>query len=609
MLGLTKPNDRSLIASPTPENPTIKPCLRRALGQWVGYLLLLLGVVAVGNLFVLYFVRHEHYLYYWDGAVYWSICEQMRAHWLSDPLGLIGDLFFTIRYSDYNFVPGFLPSLGMLVFGNSRAAYLLLVTDLYAVPVVFLILCLFKTVTATTNSRRLAQSVMVVSLIMLSPIFWAPIVMGYSDVGGLILVCVILILYFAKSPGSLRPGTLATIGVLLALLPMFRRWYGYWSIAFCVVAFFDLTVDALLSRPRRFSGWTDLVTRLSAIYLPMGLTIVLVSWPLPYRILHEDLSFEYTAYRPLGGWFISIEASFVNIWGMYGPFICIPLIVGLIVSMILKHRRRLWLFMTWLIVLAASLLAKVNVLGAGYQHLYIIYVPIILLLCVLLSDLLTSSIGWVRVAGKTLAAVMLYLSLLNFFVVFSPSDEHAFGPWRRDCSTLRVRPRTRDDIPQLQQLVETLGKVAAAPDDQIYVLASSGVLNADELHWSYLSLQEDLPAAQKILSVSNVDQRDRFPRGLLSADYLLVGWPIQLHVGIENQRVIAVPAQRVLDGQGFGSAFKRLPYDFGLIEGVHAFIYQRTRPLTPADVRDLSDRLKSFYPGHPEIYDPNYAGP
>jgi hypothetical protein len=572
------------------------------------------SVIAAANLFVLLYIRHEHTLYFWDNAIYWQDCQQMREAWRDDPLRLIATTLHTIRYYDYNYLPALMPSLCTLVVGNSRAAYLLLVTNLYALPAMFAFVYLIKTIVGFPAGWKVGWSAMVLAMVGLSNLFWAPLVIGYIDIGGLILNSLILALYFGKPLEKLSWRRLAGIGILLALLPLFRRWYGYWMIAFCITSFVDLSIDAITganSKITRLKKWTG---RLLAMGIPMVATIVLLSWPLPWRIIHEDLGFAYAAYRPPGGWAGSIWESFGDIWRYFGPFVCVALVAGLVAFGFEPQRRRLGVFMLGLIILATVLLSKVSELGPmrakpselgqGFHHLYVVFVPIMVVVCVLMCDLLNHRRPCLRAVGRAVAIVLLCLSALNFVHVFAWRDRLGHGSWTKALSQMRVPPSVRSDIAEMRHLALALGQVAPEPDDRIYVLAASPVINTDLLRKLALSLGQDFPVLQKVLTASDIDQRDGFPRGLMDADVLVVAWPIQ-HRKPTFQRTIGIPAQSVIDGTGFGSAFKRLALDFTLEQGVHAYIYRRARPLAEADLRDLSDRLKVFYPDHPEIYSPN----
>jgi hypothetical protein len=69
------------------------------------------------------------------------------------------------------------------------------------------------------------------SVLALHPL-WAPVLRGLPDVLGVLVIGSILLLHFAKPLAEQRPARLVTIGLLLCLLVLLRRWYAFWVVAF-----------------------------------------------------------------------------------------------------------------------------------------------------------------------------------------------------------------------------------------------------------------------------------------------------------------------------------------------------------------------------------------
>ena len=99
-----------------------------------------------------------------------------------------------------------------------------------------------------------------------------------------------------------------------------------------------------------------------------------------------------------------------------------------------------------------------------------------------------------------------------------------------------------------------------------------------------------------------VDKRDAFNWNTAQADYLIVGDPVQTHLGEENQQVMALLAHDVLEGIGPGTAYEALPETFSLENGVTVRLYRRTRAWTAGDYCSISDRLTALYPDYAGLY-------
>ena len=161
----------------------------------------------------------------------------------------------------------------------------------------------------------------------------------------------------------------------------------------------------------------------------------------------------------------------------------------------------------------------------------------------------------------------------------------------------------RNDIKEIERLFKVLEGLLTDPRDRVYVLASSYNLNQDVLGSAYMSWNRYKEVSRRILPTSNVDKRDGFPQPLLTAQYVIIGSPQQYAVGEKDQRVVGVPAELILTRQGIGTSFERLPYKFVIEDNVKVYIYKKVRPLSDADLNDLSERLRKYYPERKNIYE------
>jgi len=66
---------------------------------------------------------------------------------------------------------------------------------------------------------------------------------------------------------------------------------------------------------------------------------------------------------------------------------------------------------------------------------------------------------------------------------------------------------------------------------------------------------------------------------------------------------IGVLANQMVKGEGIGSSYDKLEYEFKLEDGSSAFIYRKDRPLDPDAVKGLSDQIIDFYPNHRDKFD------
>lgn len=86
------------------------------------------------NGFVIYFINQERYIYFWDAANYWDKYKIMSSLFKNAPLEALKILFQSIRSDDYNFLAVFFLIPFDFLFGSSRLAYILSITNIYALP-------------------------------------------------------------------------------------------------------------------------------------------------------------------------------------------------------------------------------------------------------------------------------------------------------------------------------------------------------------------------------------------------------------------------------------------------------------------------------------------
>jgi hypothetical protein len=161
----------------------------------------------------------------------------------------------------------------------------------------------------------------------------------------------------------------------------------------------------------------------------------------------------------------------------------------------------------------------------------------------------------------------------------------------------------RSDFDEVVRLIAYLDGVVRHDPGYIYVLGSGSTLSDHTIAYANLSLGSAYLCPQLVLGASHIDRRDGFPRMLLEARYVVLTSPLRL-ARPDEQRVVSEPAALFRSGSGFAAAFAPMPPVFALEDGVEARIWARTRPSTAAEIAELSQRLRCFYPDRPDIYQP-----
>lgn len=524
---------------------------------WKQMLLLFLALNAVTALYVC----TSHTVYVWDNAGYWTVARTLSQQWLGR--NQILEVLKSTISMDYNYLLAWPISLVMRLFGGSRAVFLFTLSNLYTLPGLWGLCALAKD--KTWGGLMLAG---------LFPMFTYIGLVGYVDVAACTLAIWAFVIYSSQKPAVSR-GIFS--GALLVGTFLLRRYFFFFAVSFGVAA---LAVRLIFDRKK----WADFLALLGscavcAVYLTPNFLLE--------KVLGTNYGDLYSAYD-LG--LVSDGKLFCRYFGLV---LLLFLLVWSIAGLVRGAARRETAFS--LIQLAVCFVAFVAVQSHGQQHL-LLYLPA---LAALMSIHLPSEGTKRRWVGFLTAALVFGWCLVP---KEQPASIDAIDGAEALPSFMFYGP-TRDGIDQLIELADYVDSLSAAEEKSAVVLASSSALNSEALTNLRPSLNLPEPECKTVIRYQGtVDKRDPFNWNTVTADYLIVGDPIQTHLGEENQQVFALFARDVLEGTGPGSAYRALPETFELEGGVTVRIYERIRNLTAEEYHLISDRLSALYPDYAEQY-------
>lgn len=568
------------------DNPQVQGPLRRAWASCRPVVLPVVLVVAILDLYAVWFVGVEQTLYHADQVTYWSYSQQLARLLLASPGAAVGTILRSIANNDLNLLPAVPVAFVMAVFGSSRLVYLLAVITIYGSATVAMLVVALGRFGLAVPGRITAL------LFLLVPMIWRPVFVGYLGLGGVALALAILALVLPDPETPKGPRSMALAGVLLATLVLFRRWWGIWGVAFCALVVLVIVWDLVRYQPVERRAWRKVLEGPLVLGLTAFATLVVFAAPIIVQRATTDYADRFAAYS-LEGWPQRVAAIAAHLGGL-----SVLLVVASVVFLVVDGRFRGPAVKLMLLV-ALTFSLMISIQDHSPQHWYL-YDPSILLLGGLALGRLTEILPFRRrpIVWSAIAAV----GLLMTTAVFVPGCLESADPWLMPSD--RVRPQKRSDLAEVDRLLTYLDHRYQNGTGSVYVLASSGVLSDHVLAFANLSLGIDHPSIGGIVASAHVDRRDGFPLGLLVADAVVVTDPVQIHLRAGEQRVVVEPSRSFLDGTDIARPFRKLPVEFTLEGGVRAYIFERVRPTTDDDVEPLSSRLRVGYPDRPEIYAP-----
>ena len=497
-------------------------------------------------------------IYVWDNAGYWAVARTLAAGHLGR--AQIRAVLETMVTQDYNYLLAFPISLVMRVFGESRAVFLLCISNLYLLP-------LYWGLCALRREKPWGGLVLAGCLPMAAYIG----MVGFVDVAAC-AAGVWALVFYRRGERACASGILA--GACLCLTFVLRRYFFFYACAFCAAA--GLT---WLIFQRR--DWRRLLALAGAV---ICFTLYAAPNFIADKVIAAGFQDLYSAYALGLRYDLLLTCRYFGFAALLALLICAVLAAA-------KHRERRPDIVFGLALGAVCYGAFIMVQTHGQQHL-LMYVPPLALL-------IAAAAGELKRALPAAAAV---ITLWCFVPKQQPASIQEI-PYPAPLPSFTFYGPKRSDIDQLIALGNYVHGLSADVPKTASVLSSSMVFNAETLSNLWVSLNVPAPApATAFYYLGTVDRVDAMNWDALTADYLIVADPVQTHLGEDNQRMISYPAHELLSGTGLGAYYRPLPESFELRDGVTVRIFERTGEVPPEVLDVLSARLLEAYPDYREAY-------
>ena len=526
----------------------------------------LLALALVLNVITALYCSGSATIYYWDNTIYWNSSTMLAGQPLDlAQLRLVAESIIT---QEYNYLLAFPISLVMRLLGTSRYVFLFSAVNLYVLPAMLGIWQL---------GRRVKRGGLLLTL--LSPMLLYTALVGFVDVAAAGLGIWAVVVYTDTGRPAAPRGILA--GAMLTGTFLLRRYFFFFALTFGLGA-------ALANLAFRRRAWRDFLWLFASA---AATSLFCAQSFLVEKVASVRYGEIYSAYDQ------GRTVDLMIFTRYYGAILLIVALALGIYALVRRPKAR-WTVLLVLVQALSCLYLFTRIQSHGQQHL-LLYLPAFLTLLAVGLEALP------RKRPVVLAAWA--LALCTAFITFLPTEQ----PESIQAMTappltpnFTYQPPRRGDIAQLIALKSHVDGLSAQEPKTAAIVASSFTLNPslyDNIYRSVDIPEPDAPETE-IIYMSAVDKRDGFSWNVLTADYLVVGDPVQTHLGEENQQVVALLAHQVLEGWGAGSAFRSTGVSFALDDGARAVIYERTRDVTAEEYRQISELLIQCYPDYAQLY-------
>lgn len=516
------------------------------------FLLFILAAVIV-NFFAIIYISNSRVIYFWDSATYWDIARDIASNGIKG--GFFKGIYNSISEMDYNYVAGLISALFIKLFGQSRLVYVLSLVNFYLLPSLAVVYIM---------SGRLgkAREITAAICVLLCPIMFFITFIGFADIGGLFLSLLCFMLYYPKDENKHVYLRYITIGVLLVFLMIWRRWYAFFAVSFVTA----MIADSVLFRKKKLPVLCTVLTVGSVL-------LILFNGFLTGKLM-QDYGNLYAGYK------FSIGTDLKLVTRYFGLLLILSLIAGSIAAGVKKKEFRT-VFMWVQMIVCFGMFAFTQT--HGQQHL-LLYVPSVIMLIIILMKHISEV--WQLAA----VCVLALMQTINVFIPRVQPDSISGIKHYALVSNFSMLPQKRDDVMDIVRLKKTLDNVIEK-DKTLGVLASSFVINEDILKNAEPSVGLKQKRKDYIVSLPQVDSRDKDMLPFYNVNYILVAFPAQTHLASGNQTVVTEAVRSFEAYADFAIAYDEMPEYETVIDGITLKLYKRNRMVTDEAMREFEARL------------------
>ncbi|MGM0455378.1 MAG: hypothetical protein ACQERW_04320 [Cyanobacteriota bacterium] len=534
-------------------------------------LLLLLTVVSL----VIRYITPETGFYWWDYADYHNYAILVAEAFNQSPSD--GWEFLGQSLSQQKNGLHILPLLPIIQLGDHRRlAYILSLALVYLIP-----FSLGMGAIATELPlRHLGQwgkrpvFWFTTVLTLLLPMTWIPMLRGYPDIGGAMVLVWATWLYL-RYPRLRQPWQILVLGAMIALSILLRRHFAYAALTLLLAAALSQLVGSRKDWQKSLILWL----RLAMVGIVSLIVMAIVAPEFTQKAMTTDFSSRYQLWSlPLGVMLSRTGAAYG--WGLWAMAI-----VGWLVS-------QRWGQLGWRVVgMAAGLSLAVVLLKLRYGNLhYTLHLTPWLVLGLLaftevLLDRVQRRWGLVLLGAYVLVNFSSGLGMLSTgmspLVSDSPSESVLARVSLKPLLAKAHPPLVRQDTAELERLLLRL-QALSQQQQTIALLAASNQVNASMFQSEAF---QRFDSSLTLLPVAIFDGPVSPLETVSEADVVIVATPPQLIelqdeqvVRSQSQTMIRLISEAFIQNQTIAEEFRRLPDSFELQGGVQLWLYERRQP-------------------------------
>lgn len=524
-----------------------------SLKSWQKNIIYFLIIALIVNILAVLYITKSSVIYFWDDATYWDISRKIASGAINEG-GFWRNVYASVGTQDYNYIAALPSAFLARLFGESRLVYVLGLVNMYLLPSFIAVYLLARKV---SKAPKIATAI----VILICPSMMFLTFNGFVDIGGLLICLLCFNLYYAKG-GEGRIWRYALIGALLVLMMLWRRWYAFFAVSFVTA----MLADCVLFK-RKWQG-AAVTIAVCALLLTLCFRDFLINQLIrDYGSLYADYKF-------------SVSTDFKLITRYFGViFIAVLAAASVAAGIKKKETRTVFIWLQMIVCLFMFISTQTH----GQQHL-LLYVPSLIMLTLITIKHINKE--WMLIGISVLA---LAHSLNVYIPRLQPKSLNEIKGYAL-IPNFSMLPQSRGDTDEILALKQKLD-TTVYDGDTLGVLASSFVLNEDILKNVQPSLGVKQIRDNYIVSLPQVDSRDRDLSALYNVNYVLVALPAQTHLAEGSQTVVTEAVRSFENYTDIATAYIEIPECETVIGDITVKLFWRVRDELPSDIREFQSRL------------------
>jgi hypothetical protein len=534
-------------------------------------LLLLLTVVSL----VIRYITPETGFYWWDYADYHNYAILMAEAFNQSPSD--GWEFLGQSLSQQKNALHILPLLPIIQLGDhSRLAYILSLALIYLIPFSLGMGAIATELPLRHLSQWGKRPVFwfTTVLTLLLPMTWIPMLRGYPDIGGAMVLVWATWLYL-RYPRLRQPWQILALGAMIALMVLLRRHFAYSALTLLLAVALSQRIGSRKDWQKSLILWL----RLAMVGIVSLIVMAIVAPEFTQKAMTTDFSSRYQLWSlPLGVMLSRTGAAYG--WGLWAMAI-----VGWLVS-------QRWGQLGWRVVgMAAGLSLGVVLLKLRYGNLhYTLHLtPWLVLGLLAFTEVLLDRVQ--RRWGLVLLGAYVLVNFSSGLGMLSTGMSPSVADFPSESVLARVPlkpllakahpPLVRQDRAELERLLLRLQGLSQQ-QQTVALLAASNQVNASMFQSEAFQRFDN---SLTLLPVAIFDGPVSPWETVLEADVVIVATPPQL-IELQDEQVVRSQSQTMIrliseaftQNQAITEKFRRLPDSFELQGGVQVWLYERRQP-------------------------------